>query len=118
MQRRISPHEHDNEALAFRPVLGSMLARIYNHPQNKEENQSRLQKILQFWALKEVYDHDTIYGLEGEMIGGPPSDSFSGLLKDLSAVPADPSSVSGSVMLPPAKPTSHLSLTFYSQHRE
>ncbi|XP_034679204.1 calcium homeostasis endoplasmic reticulum protein-like isoform X2 [Vitis riparia] len=95
LQRRINPHELDNEALAFKPVLGSMLARIYHNPQNKEENQSRLQKILQFWASKEVYDHDTIYGLEGDMIGGPPSNSFSGLLKELSAVPADPSAVSG-----------------------
>ncbi|KAJ9687162.1 hypothetical protein PVL29_015855 [Vitis rotundifolia] len=95
LQRRINPHELDNEALAFKPVLGSMLARIYHNPQNKEENQSRLQKILQFWASKEVYDHDTIYGLEGEMIGGPPSNSFSGPLKELSAVPVDPSAVSG-----------------------
>ncbi|KAJ9671999.1 hypothetical protein PVL29_025582 [Vitis rotundifolia] len=95
LQRRINPHELDNEALAFKPVLGSMLARIYHNPQNKEENQSRLQKILQFWASKEVYDHDTIYGLEGDIIGGPPSNSFSGLLKELSAVPADPSVVSG-----------------------
>ncbi|XP_034702281.1 calcium homeostasis endoplasmic reticulum protein-like isoform X2 [Vitis riparia] len=95
LQRRINPHELDNEALAFKPVLGSMLARIYHNPQNKEENQSRLQKILQFWASKEVYDHDTIYGLEGEMIGGPPSNSFSGPHKELSAVPVDPSVVSG-----------------------
>ena len=109
LQRRINPHELDNEALAFKPVLGSMLARIYHNPQNKEENQSRLQKILQFWASKEVYDHDTIYGLEGDMIGGPPGNSFSGLLKELSAVPADPSAVSGGAILPPAKPTSHLS---------
>ncbi|CAL5419932.1 unnamed protein product [Camellia sinensis] len=67
--RRINPHELDNEALAFKPVLGSMLARIYHNPQNKEENQSRLQKILQLWASKEVYDHVTIHALENEMIG-------------------------------------------------
>ncbi|CAL5347889.1 unnamed protein product [Camellia sinensis] len=67
---RINPRELDNEALAFKPVLGSMLARIYHNPQNKEENQSRLQKILQFWASKDVYDHITIHALENEMIGG------------------------------------------------
>lgn len=49
-----------------------MLARIYHNPHNKEENQPRLQKMLQFWASKEVYDSDTIYGLEGEMLAGPP----------------------------------------------
>ncbi|CAL5355704.1 unnamed protein product [Camellia sinensis] len=76
LQRRINPHELDNEALAFKPVLGSMLARIYHNPQNKEENQSRLQKILQFWASKEVYDHVTIHALENEMIGGPPTNFF------------------------------------------
>ncbi|KAF5939077.1 hypothetical protein HYC85_023336 [Camellia sinensis] len=75
-ERRINPHELDNEALAFKPVLGSMLARIYHNPQNKEENQSRLQKILQFWASKEVYDHITIHALENEMIGGPPTNFF------------------------------------------
>ena len=37
----------------------------------------------------------SIYGLEGEMIGGPPSNSFSGPLKDLSIVHVDPSTVSG-----------------------
>ncbi|RVW15657.1 hypothetical protein CK203_075360 [Vitis vinifera] len=52
LQRRINPHELDNEALAFKPVLG-------------------------------------------EMIGGPPSNSFSGPHKELSAVPVDPSAVSG-----------------------
>lgn len=76
LQRRINPQDIDNEALAFRPVLGSMLARIYHNPLNKDENQSRLQKILQFWASKEVYDHDTICALESEMLGGPPKSSF------------------------------------------
>ncbi|XXG53076.1 hypothetical protein AAC387_Pa03g1235 [Persea americana] len=61
-----------------------MLARIYHNPHNKDANQSRLQKILQFWASKEVYDPDTIYNLEGEMIAGPP-----GLPKDLSVATAD-----------------------------
>ncbi|KAL5782848.1 hypothetical protein ACOSP7_007877 [Xanthoceras sorbifolium] len=89
LQRRTNPRELDNEALAFRPVLGSMLARIYHNPQNKEENQSRLQKILHFWASKEVYDQDTIYALEGEMLGGPPTNSFSGPPKDMSATSAD-----------------------------
>ncbi|KAA8520996.1 hypothetical protein F0562_011669 [Nyssa sinensis] len=91
LQRRINPHDLDNEALAFKPVLGSMLARIYHNPQNMEENQSRLQKILQFWSSKEVYDHDTICGLENEMIGGPPPSSFPGPPKDLSAALTDPS---------------------------
>ncbi|KAF8391486.1 hypothetical protein HHK36_023791 [Tetracentron sinense] len=95
LQRRINPRDLDNEALAFKPVLGAMLARIYHNPQNKEENQSRLQKILQFWASKEVYDPDTIYGLEGEMIGGPPSSSFLVLPKELSAASVDPLSAAG-----------------------
>lgn len=89
LQRRSNPHDLDNEALAFRPVLGSMLARIYHNPQNKEENQSRLQKILQFWASKEVYDQDTIYVLEGEMLGGPPINAFSVPPKEMSAATAD-----------------------------
>ncbi|XP_057958890.1 uncharacterized protein LOC131151633 [Malania oleifera] len=91
LQRRMNPHDLDNEALAFKPVLGSMFARVYHNPQNREENQSRLQKILQFWASKEVYDHDTICGLEAEMIGGPLTNSFPGPLKDLSAAAGDPS---------------------------
>ncbi|XAR71637.1 hypothetical protein NMG60_11018007 [Bertholletia excelsa] len=90
LQRRINPHELDNEALAFKPVIGSMLARIYHNPQNKEENQSRLQKILQFWASKEVYDHETISALDNEMIGGPPTSLFPGHLKDSSAASTDP----------------------------
>ena len=40
----MNPHELDNEALAFKPLLGSMLARIYHNPQNKEANQTRLKK--------------------------------------------------------------------------
>ncbi|XP_076926715.1 SUPPRESSOR-OF-WHITE-APRICOT/SURP RNA-binding domain containing protein 1-like [Bidens hawaiensis] len=71
LQRRANPHEIDNEALAFRHVLGSMLARIYHNPINKDENQSRLQKIVQFWASKEIYDPDTIRTLENEMLNGP-----------------------------------------------
>ncbi|XP_021768356.1 calcium homeostasis endoplasmic reticulum protein-like [Chenopodium quinoa] len=94
-QRRANPNELDNEALAFKPVLGSMLARIYHHPQNKEENQSRLQKILQFWASKEVYDQETIHVLEGEMTGGPPASSFFGPPKELHGSSADPSSSGG-----------------------
>ncbi|KAJ6373438.1 hypothetical protein OIU76_027724 [Salix suchowensis] len=84
LQRRIDPHDLDNEALAFKPVLGSMLARIYHNPQSKDENQSRLQKILQFWASKEVYDQDTIYKLEGDMVSGPPVNSFPGPPRELS----------------------------------
>lgn len=92
LQRRVNPHELDNEAVAFKPVLGSMLARIYHNPQNKEENQSRLQKILQFWASKEVFDQDTVYGLEGDMIGGVPSGSFPGPSKELSMSSKDSAS--------------------------
>ena len=112
-------HELDNEALAFKPFLGSMLVRIYHNPQNKQANQTRLQKILRFWASKEVYDHDTIYGLEGEMIGGPPSNSFSGPVKELSAVPVDSLSCSRR-WHPPLYKTNltSLSFTFHSQHIE
>ncbi|XP_020587227.1 calcium homeostasis endoplasmic reticulum protein [Phalaenopsis equestris] len=72
LQRRTNPLDLDNEALAFKPVLGSMLARIYHNPQNMDANQSRLEKILQFWASKEVYDQETIANLEKEMTGGLP----------------------------------------------
>lgn len=89
LQRRVNPHEMDNEALAFRHVLGSMLARIYHNPVNKDENQSRLQKILQFWASKEVYDPETIRVLENEMLSGPPVASFPAN-KELSSIPGDP----------------------------
>lgn len=77
LQRRTNLHEFDNEALAFRPVLGSMLAKIYHCPQNKEANQSRLENLLQFWASKEVFDQDTISSLEKEMKSGPPPNTFS-----------------------------------------
>lgn len=74
-----------------------MLARIYHNPQNKEDNQSRLQKILQFWASKEVYDHDTIRGFENEMMGGPPPPNpFPGPQMDLTADP----SLAGSFRIP------------------
>ncbi|KAK9716082.1 hypothetical protein RND81_06G210200 [Saponaria officinalis] len=92
-QRRVNPRELDNEALAFKPVLGSMLARIYHHPQNKDENQSRLQKIVQFWASKEVYDQETIHALEGEMLAGPSASSFLGAPKEMSGSSVDPSGV-------------------------
>ncbi|KAJ4982432.1 hypothetical protein NE237_033269 [Protea cynaroides] len=78
------------DSLAFKAVIGTMLARVYHNPHNKEANQSRLQKILQFWALKEVYDPETLYGLESEMLNGPPSSSFFGLPNE-SAISADPS---------------------------
>ncbi|CAN1156949.1 Calcium homeostasis endoplasmic reticulum protein [Linum perenne] len=84
LQRRANPQEPDNEALAFKPVLGSMLSRIFQNPQNKEENQSRLQKILQFWGAKEVFDQDTIRLLESEMVGGTPTSSFLGSARELS----------------------------------
>lgn len=86
LQRRVNPHEIDNEALAFRHVLGSMLARIYHNPVNKDENQSRLQKIVQFWASKEVYDPDTIHILENEMLNGPPVGSFQPNRNELSTI--------------------------------
>ncbi|CAA0810883.1 SWAP (Suppressor-of-White-APricot)/surp RNA-binding domain-containing protein [Striga hermonthica] len=86
LQRRVNPQELDNEALSFKPVLGSMLARICQNPQNKDENQSRLQKILQFWATKEVYDQDTIFRLENEMMSGLPPHPFPGPHTDSSAV--------------------------------
>ncbi|XP_055833485.1 uncharacterized protein LOC129902315 isoform X2 [Solanum dulcamara] len=92
LQRRVNPHELDNEALAFKPILGPMLARIYHNPQNKEENQSRLQKILQFWGSKEVYDQDTIRSLENEMMSGLPT-NFAGPRRELLA--ADPSAGAG-----------------------
>ena len=49
-----------------------MLAAIYHNPKDMAMNQDRLQKILQFWGAKEVYDIDTINTLEGEMVAGPP----------------------------------------------
>jgi len=52
------------EALTVLPLLGSMLAQIYHNPQ-KDANQSRLQKILQFWAFNEAYDNETMYSLAG-----------------------------------------------------
>ncbi|XP_010548521.1 PREDICTED: calcium homeostasis endoplasmic reticulum protein [Tarenaya hassleriana] len=79
LQRRTNLHELDSEALAFRPILGSMLGRIYHNPQNKEENQSRLEKILEFWGSKEVYDPDTISSLKREMKSGPAIDAANSL---------------------------------------
>lgn len=64
--------ELDPEAHAFKPALGTMLAAIYHNPKDMAMNQDRLQKILQFWGAKEVYDMDTINTLEGEMVAGPP----------------------------------------------
>lgn len=70
LQRRTNIQDLDNEAIAFQSVLGSMLARIYNNPQSKDDNQNRLEKILQFWGSKEVYDQETVANLEREMKGG------------------------------------------------
>ncbi|VFQ65680.1 unnamed protein product [Cuscuta campestris] len=95
LQRRLNPHELDNEALAFKPVLASMLARVFHNPQNKEENQSRLQKIVQFWGSKEVFDQETILAFENEMVGGPPSNSFTGPQRDSSTLASDPSAATG-----------------------
>ncbi|KAI3948757.1 hypothetical protein MKX01_022171 [Papaver californicum] len=95
LQRRNDPREVDNEALAFRPVLGSMLARVYHNPHNKEANQSQLEKILQFWDTKEVYDPDTIYALKSEMHGGPPAASLSRPPEEFSAATGYPASAPG-----------------------
>ncbi|XP_030483623.1 uncharacterized protein LOC115700197 [Cannabis sativa] len=70
--------ELDNEALAFKPVLGPMLARIFHNPQIQEENQSKLQQLLQLWASNNIYDPDTINALRNEMIGGESANSFAG----------------------------------------
>ncbi|CAM6088818.1 unnamed protein product [Calypogeia fissa] len=75
LQHRSNPKELDSEALAFRPVLGAMLAAVYHTRQDPEVNQDRLQKILQFWGAKEVFDIDTINTFEGEMVAGPPPPS-------------------------------------------
>ncbi|OWM89931.1 hypothetical protein CDL15_Pgr012568 [Punica granatum] len=93
LHRRVNTNELDNEALAFKPVLGSMLARIFHNPQNREENQSRLQKILQFWASKEVYDQDTIHAFENEMVSGVSSNAFSGSSIEVSSASTDSASV-------------------------
>lgn len=79
----------DNEALAFKPVLGSMLARIFHNPQIKEENQSKLQQLLQLWASNNIYDQDTINALRNEMIGGQSANSFAGPPKELAGLSAD-----------------------------
>ncbi|QHO32370.1 Calcium homeostasis endoplasmic reticulum protein [Arachis hypogaea] len=85
LNRRTSSRDLDNEALAFKPVLGSMLARIYHNPQSNEEYRKRLQQMVEFWASKEVFDQETISLLKSEMIGGPHANSFPGASKDLSA---------------------------------
>ncbi|XP_008220007.1 PREDICTED: calcium homeostasis endoplasmic reticulum protein [Prunus mume] len=79
----------DNESLALKPILGSMLARIYHNPQITEDNQLRLQQILQLWASNNIYDQDTIDALRNEMMGGPSSNSFTGLPKDSSSASTD-----------------------------
>ena len=70
LQRRTNIRDLDNEAIAFKSVLGSMLARIYNNPQSKDDSHTRVEKILQFWGSKEVYDQETIANFEREMKGG------------------------------------------------
>ncbi|KAL6873745.1 hypothetical protein ACP4OV_013827 [Aristida adscensionis] len=72
LQRRSNIRDLDNEAIAFKSVLGSMLARIYNNQQSKDDSQTRVEKILQFWGSKEVYDLETISNFEREMKGGVP----------------------------------------------
>lgn len=72
LQRRTNIRDLDNEAIAFKSILGSMLARVYNNSQSKDDNQTRVEKILQFWGSKEVYDQETIANFEREMKGGLP----------------------------------------------
>jgi len=89
LNRRASSHDLDNETLAFKPVLGSMLARIYHNPQSNEEYRKRLHQMVDFWASKEVYDQETISLLKGEMIGGPQTNTFPGPSKDLLSSSSD-----------------------------
>jgi hypothetical protein len=70
LQRRTNLWDLDNEAVAFKSVLGSMLARVYNNPQRQDDSQTRVEKILHFWGSKEVYDQETIANFEREMKGG------------------------------------------------
>ncbi|KAK7378898.1 hypothetical protein VNO80_04347 [Phaseolus coccineus] len=98
LNRRTNSNELDSEALALKPVLGSMLARIYHNPQSNEEYRKRLQQMVEFWASKKVYDQDTISLLKGEMIGGLQTNPFPGASKDLSSASAE--SVAG-VLQPP-----------------
>lgn len=94
LQRRTNIQDLDNEAVAFQSVLGSMLARIFNNPQSQDDNQIRLEKILQFWGSKEVYDQETIANLEREMKGGA---SYPSAPRHVSP---DPSTFSGSARVP------------------
>ncbi|KAJ3671359.1 hypothetical protein LUZ60_007438 [Juncus effusus] len=69
LQRRTNPRDLDPEARSLLPVLGSMLGRVYANPSSQHENRSRLARIVQFWASKEVFDQETIGVLEREMVG-------------------------------------------------
>lgn len=89
LNRRTNGNDLDSEALALKPVLGSMLARIYHNPQSNEEYRKRLQQMVEFWASKTVYDQDTISSLKGEMIGGLQTNPFPGASKDLSSASAE-----------------------------
>lgn len=70
LQRRANIRDLDTEAIAFKTVLGSMLARTCNNPHSHDDIRIRVEKILQFWASKEVYDLETIANFESEMKGG------------------------------------------------
>jgi len=94
LQRRTSIRDLDNEAIAFKSVLGPMLARVYNNSQSKDDNQTRVEKILQFWGSKEVYDQETIANFEREMKGGLP---YSLVPRHVSP---DPTTFSGSAPVP------------------
>ncbi|XP_062229601.1 uncharacterized protein LOC133927248 [Phragmites australis] len=94
LQRRTHIRDLDSVAIAFKFVLGSMLSRIYNNPESKDHNQTCLEKILQFWGSKEVYDQEAIANLEREMKGGVPYPLAP------RHVSPDPSAISGSAQLP------------------
>ena len=69
--QRSQPSDHDLTAAALRPVLGFILSAVFHGEANQAANQERLQKILGFWASKEVYPPDVMSSLEDEMRAPP-----------------------------------------------
>ncbi|XP_024517616.1 calcium homeostasis endoplasmic reticulum protein isoform X2 [Selaginella moellendorffii] len=67
LQSRLNTKELDGVALAFRPVLSSILVAIYQNPRVNDAEREQVEKMLQFWRTKEVYDPDTVYSLDKEM---------------------------------------------------